>query len=297
MIRPREHHREVQYRPQAMKTLHHSLFRFIRREFPRLGGPWVVNIFVDKLLELVDQYRFFQGRLTPGQVVWPAVVVDETPGYRKPISRTRQVPVVVTLVNQDDISYLRNNGKRSPLLKRCIVRAANDAYAQGGVLSCTDLGVLFQRSNNRVAEIIREYEAETGQCVPRRGTIHDMGRTFSHKKIICQKAYLEGKVTPQIAQETFHSPEAVDNYILDFARVYFAAFQRGMSVEETAFAIQRPRYLVEEYIKLIDAFGLTDQTVHQRVGVHLVIHDDIIEPSPLENLCSNERREQEPIAG
>ena len=144
MIRQREHHREVQYRPQAMKTLHQSLFRFIRREFPRLGGPWVVNIFVDKLLELVDQYRFFQGRLTPGQVVWPAVAVDETPGYRKPISRTRQVPVVVTLVNQDDISYLRNKGKRSQLLKRCIVRAANDAYAQGGVLSCTDLGVLFQ---------------------------------------------------------------------------------------------------------------------------------------------------------
>lgn len=53
MIRQREHHREEQFRPQATKTLHQALFRFIRREFPRLGGPWVVNIFVDKLLELV----------------------------------------------------------------------------------------------------------------------------------------------------------------------------------------------------------------------------------------------------
>jgi hypothetical protein len=161
MIRQREHFREVQFRPQATKTLHQALFRFIRREFPRLGGPWVVNIFVDKFLELVDRYRFFQGRLTSGQVVWPAVAVDERHGYRKPISRMRRVPVVVTLDNQDDIRFLHNKGKRSQLLKRSIVRAANDAY------------------------------------------------------------------------------------------------------------------------------GLTDQTVHQCVGVHLVIHDDIIEPSTLENLCRN----------
>lgn len=110
------------------------------------------------------------------------------------------------IVFQDDISHLRDNGKRSQLLKRNIVRASNDAYAQGGVLNCTDLGLLFQRRNNRVAEIIREYEAGTGEIVPRRGNIHDMGRTLSHKRIICRKAYLEAKLTPQIAQETFHSP-------------------------------------------------------------------------------------------
>lgn len=162
------------------------------------------------------------------------------------------------IVFQDDISHLRDNGKRSQLLKRNIVRASNDAYAQGGVLNCTDLGLLFQRRNNRAAEIIREYEAGTGEIVPRRGNIHDMGRTLSHKRIICRKAYLEAKLTPQIAQETFHSPDPVDNYILDFARVYFAAFQRGMTIEETAFAIQRPHCLVEEYAKLIEEFGLDE---------------------------------------
>jgi hypothetical protein len=73
-----------------------------------------------------------------------------------------------------------------------------------------------------------------------------MGRTtVTHKRIICRKAYLEGKPTPVIARETDHSPEAADSYILDFARVYFATtVQRGMSIDETVFAIQRPRYLV-----------------------------------------------------
>ncbi|MFL7790928.1 MAG: hypothetical protein AB8I69_02215, partial [Anaerolineae bacterium] len=86
----------LQYRPQAAKSLRSTLHSFIRREFPRLGGSWVVWTPVDKLLEIVDSYRFFHGKLKPGQVVWPAVTVDERPVYRKPMWRTRQVPVIVT---------------------------------------------------------------------------------------------------------------------------------------------------------------------------------------------------------
>ena len=298
MMKEKEHYRERQYRPQAGKTLREALKSFIRREFPRLGGPWVIEMFVDKLLEVVDKYRFYHGKLTPGQVMWPAVMIEDPPAYRKPITWMKQIPVIVTLVNQDDIGELRSDADRQQLLKRAIVRAANDAYAQGGVLSCTDLGLLFQRSPSRVSEIIRNYEAESKEVVPRRGNIHDMGRTVTHKGIICFKAYREGKVTPQIALETFHSPEAVDSYVLDFSRVYFAMVQRGMSVEETSFAIQKPRYLVEEYVKLIQEFELDQGQVYDRAGVQLQVGEDqIVEPSPIADVSQNERREQEPIAG
>jgi hypothetical protein len=302
MSKFKEHYRVLQYRPQAAKSLRSALHSFIRREFPRLGGSWVVWTLVDKLLEIVDSYRFFHGKLKPGQIVWPAVAIDERPVYRKPMWRTRQVPVIVTIVNQDDVDELRNNAERYQLLKQAIVRAASnrrfaDAYSQGGVLTCTDLGLLFQRSPNRVAAIIREYEAETSDIVPRRGNVHDMGRTVTHKRIICHKAYLEGKLTPVIARETCHSPEAVDNYVLDFARVYFATVQRGMSVDETTFAIQRPRYLVEEYVQMIEEFGLDEQKVYDRADVQMTVQDDKIEPTLGEIACHNERREQEPIAG
>jgi hypothetical protein len=296
MSKFKEHYRVLQYRPQTAKSLRNTLYAFIRREFPRLGGSWVVWMLVDKLLEIVDSYRFFHGKLKPGQIVWPAVAVDERAVYRKPMWRTRQVPVIVTIVNQDDVETLRDNGDRKQLLKQAIVRAAFDAYAQGGVLTCTDLGLLFQRSDNRVAAIIREYEAETGDVVPRRGNVHDMGRTVTHKRIICRKAYLEGKLTPDIARETYHSPEAVDNYVLDFARVYFAVVQRGMSIDETPFAIQRPRYLVEEYVDMIEAFGLDRQKVYDRAGVQMAIRDDRIEPSLGKITSQNERREQESIS-
>ena len=103
--------------------------------------------------------------------------------------------------------------------------------------------------------------------------------------------------TPQIAQKTCHSPEAVDNYILDFAPVFFAVVQRGMSAQETAFAIQRPRFLVEEYLKLIREFGLNEAWVYQRAGVQMALSNDQVEIAPSEVPPYIERREQDPIAG
>jgi hypothetical protein len=262
-----------------------------------LGGPWVVELFVDKVLELVEAYRVAADCLKPGQTVWLAVAVDERPGYRKPMTHTRQVPVVLTVVDQDDIAKLRAGVKWTEVLKRALVRAAHEAYGQGGAITCTDLSVLFHHSSNRIAELIREYEIETGEVVPRRGNLYDIGRTITHRRIICRKAYLEGKPTHLIAQETCHCPEAVDHYVLDLARVYFATVKRGMTPQETAFAIQRPLYIVEEYVKLIDEFDLAEQTVYDRTGVQLVRCDGTIKPSLVSDVQQNERREQEPIAG
>jgi Protein of unknown function (DUF1670) len=302
MIRPKLSDRETQYRPQAGKTLRQALIYFITREFPRLGGPWVIELFVDKLLQVVDSYRWARDRLAPGQTVWPAVAVDESPGYRKSIWATRQVPVVVTVANQDDVAELRSGTRMTQILQRALIRAANDAYAQGGVLTMADLSMLFYRSHTRIAELIRQYEKETGQVVPRRGNVHDMGRTITHKHVICHKAYVEGKPTHLIAQETFHSPEAVDHYLLDFARVYFATVQRGMTPEQTAFTMQRPLSIIKGYVDMIHEFGLDEKRVYERAGVHLEMCNDRIELSSVnaaepDATTQNERREQQPVGG
>ena len=265
----RQSDRETQYRPQAGKTLREAMRNFIRREFPRLGGPWVIEMFVDKLLQLVDRYHIERDKLQPGQTLWPAVAIDEAPGYRKPTYATRQVPVVITLVHQDDIAAMREGLPWTDILQRALVRTMKEAHAQGGLLTTSDLSVLFYHSHSRVAELIRHYENKTGEVVPRRGNLHDMGRTVTHKRIICRKAFLEGKTTDVIARETNHSPEAVDHYLLDFARIYYATVLKGMSIEEATFAIQRPQSLVQEYVKLWLEFGLHNQRLVDRIQIQL----------------------------
>ena len=282
-MKSRQSERETQYRPQAGKTLRDALRNFIRREFPRLGGPWIIEMFVDKLLLLVDRYHIERDNLQPGQTLWLAVAIDEAPGYRKPIYVTRQVPVVLTLVNQEDIAAMRQGRSWTEIFQNRLVRVMKEAHAQGGLLTSSDLSVLFHHSHSRVAELIRQYETQTGQVVPRRGNLHDMGRTVTHKRIICRKAFLEGKTTDVIARETNHSPEAVDHYLLDFSRVYYATVLKGMSVEEATFAIQRPRSLVEEYVKLLVEFGLNNQRLLERIQIQLErCKTHILETQPAE---------------
>ena len=73
-----------------------------------------------------------------------------------------------------------------------------------------------------------------------------------------------------IARETCHWPESVDRYIVDFARIYFARVERGMSLDEVVFAVQQPRYLVKEYWRLIEEFGMAKEQVYGRCGVELL---------------------------
>ena len=87
--------------------------------------------------------------------------------------------------------------------------------------------------------------------LPRRGTVHDLGRSTSHKQVICRKSVLDRKATPDIALETYHSPMAVDRYLGDFERVCFC-LKKGLSVEEAAFTTQLSKSLIVEYAELIE---------------------------------------------
>ena len=53
---------------------------------------------------------------------------------------------------------------------------------------------------------------------------------------------------------------------------------------------------IEEYVQMIEAFGLDEQKVYDRTGVQMTVRDDTIEPTLEEIACHNERREQEPIS-
>lgn len=274
MMQPQQSSHEELYSPQEAKTFRNVLTQFILREFPRLGGPWVVGHFVDKLLTLFDDHHLDRDRIQPGQTIWMAVAADETAGYRKPMGQTRQVPVVLTLIDRSDITSFRQGTPRHEVLGQAVARVAREAYAQGGVLGTVDLCLLFARSRSSISTLIGRYENETQQVVPRRGTVHDMGGTYSHKRIICYKAFVQGKPTHLIAQETCHTPWAVDNYLLDFARVYFSVHQRSLSPEEAAFTLNRSLRLVQTYLGLIEEFGLSKRQITERLSIELLKGND-----------------------
>lgn len=244
----REQRRRV-YAPIERKTFASAVRTFILDEFPHLGGPMIVDLFVEKLNTLVDEFCPPTNRLRMGQLLWFAVAKDEKPSYGKSMDRTRIVPVVLTVVSSEDIERFKDGVHLKEIRKGVEARLYREAYEQGGVLSEADLSVILRVNLDTISVDTVAYERENGCVLPRRGTVHDMGRSVSHKSVICKKRRLHGRSTSEVARETGHTNKSVDRYTLALDRIQFCT-KMGLSVEAASFVTGLSKNLVIEYTDL-----------------------------------------------
>jgi hypothetical protein len=237
------------------KTFHSALAHFLQTEFPATFGPAVTQLFADRVDALYEQFHPPRSRLTFGQVVWVAVAASHRPAGEKRIEKLPLVPIVLDLVTLQDIDDTMTPNQRLPVRANKIVRLFRQAFEQGGVLSQADVSLLLHVSRNVVGQTLAEHQNKTGEVLPSRGSIHDLGPTVTHKAIICYKRFVEKKETSQVAQETFHSPREVEYYVQCLRRVLLCK-QMGLSPEDTALATRHSLPLVKEYLKLIESFDL-----------------------------------------
>ena len=106
-----------------------------------------------------------------------------------------------------------------------------------------------------ISDDIQKHERETDETVPRRGTVHDLGPSITHKAIICYKRLVEQKPTSQVAEETYHSCAEVEYYVQCFRRIQLCR-DSGMSKEDISWATGHSLSLVQEYLDLMEQFGL-----------------------------------------
>jgi hypothetical protein len=165
----------------------------------------------------------------------------------------------LTLVARDDIASLLKGTPLAEVRRNVICRLHREADAQGGVLAESDTGLLLCQSYSTISDAIRRYEHEQQCIIPRRGTVHDLGRSVSHKAVIVKKALQEAKQAPEVAWETAHSVPSTERYLVDLMRAYISLQRRKMTAEETAFATGMSLSLVKEYAALIAELGLTDE--------------------------------------
>ena len=125
-----------------------------------------------------------------------------------------------------------------------------EAYAQKGVLTQADVAELIGISAETIGKDIKAYQTEQGIILPYRGTIHDIGPSLTHKKVIIGK-FLQGIPTSDISRITQHTEEACDKYIKAFKKVKMLLGK--MKPHEIARITGMSERLVNKYIALIDA--------------------------------------------
>ena len=239
------------YAPMRFKTFEGALGAFFSQECPQLGGERTRRMLVQTIMEMIQRFYPETHHLRPGQMVWTTVDKNEKASYGKSIQHTRLTPVVLDLVRFQDVLD-RAQGKRlREIKKEAVARLFTQAYEQQGCLTNAELAVLLKISANTVGKYVREWEREHQRFLPRRGILHDLGPTVTHKKEIIRKLFFERKSVEQVQRETCHSPQAIHRYIQTFRQVLLCR-QKGLDNQEIAFAVKISQRLVAEYRKLMD---------------------------------------------
>ncbi len=237
--------------PVERKTLCAAIAHFLEDNVSGCKGKLMRDLVASELVEIVDHYLPATERIRAGQTVWYAVDVNETSGYGKRIEDCQIVPVILDLIKHDDIEACIQGVSKKERMKTVVARIHRQAFEQGGVLTSTDSAAMLKLSPHTIGIYIREIEKETGIPLPRRGNVHDMGPTLTHKRIICLKHLKEGKTVEQTAMETHHSPEAVTRYVHDFKRVHLC-LKEGMEFGKIPVATGLSKGLVNQYVDIID---------------------------------------------
>ena len=141
------------------------------------------------------------------------------------------------------LSYIRE------IKEMKVARLFKEAYEQDVLITHDDVAFLLHSNISTISRYARNYMKRTGEVLPTRGIIHDIGRAITHKRIIL-KLYKNGYQTPDISRMTNHTEQACDRYIKAYKKV--EKLCKIMNIDEIAQVLEMSRSLVEEYINILN---------------------------------------------
>jgi hypothetical protein len=265
---------QATYQPQIYKSFEGALGAFLADQCPQIGGSMTRQVLVEGISNMVSKFYPETSHLRQGQTVWPTVHRKEKGSYGKSIRNTELTPVVLDLIRTEDLVE-RAHGKRlRDLKKEAVARLCKQAFEQDGCLCGAEIAILLKISVPTVGKYIREWEMEHKTVLPRRGSIHDIGPTLTHKKIILYKLFIEQKSVQQTSRETYHSLQAIQRYISTFRQVLLC-IQKRMTTEQIAFATGRTKRLIKEYEQIIEEYKNDNYNTKQLLGSEVHIENNI----------------------
>jgi hypothetical protein len=236
-----------------LRSLPTLLLNKFLNEYGYDKGPVVAQAIVKNILSTIE--GCYDQRVGPRQCLWMVVRVDR--GKKRAIQATDLIPVRLTLITEEEIAILDDPvlGSHHQATGRCrqhrVVRMCFEAYQQGGVLTVLDLSLILGVSHWVICKDIHTHEQATGQLVPTRGTVHDIGPGVTHKAETVRR-FLRGEPPDCIARSIHHSQAAVDRYLLAYQRIRLLA-QRFPKDQLPTLSGVAPS-VVAEYLALIQQY-------------------------------------------
>jgi hypothetical protein len=252
------------YKTVGCRDFASAVEHMLETEFKLVGSHRVIRMIVESIMELHREFFPETDRQRPGTILWATTKAGE--GVK--VSWGKQAKdygiqmVQLPLVTKAEIeSRMVGGSGRDPKDNRrkefrrdmaTAVRLLKSAAEQGGLLTGAELSVLMNRSLSKVHDYIRTYEQETGEALPLKGYVLDMGSSPTHKGIICQK-FEEGMSPPEIARATGHSLDAVDKYLGTYGRIK-VLLRKGFDVATICQVTGKAPRTVAQYLVVIENY-------------------------------------------
>lgn len=235
------------YRSAHDRFLKPAIINFFACEFSGYFGPVVRENIAQALIDIFEENAPTLSRIKHGQMLWNALDKDTRADWEN----RRYKPVILTLVDSQDIDLFVKEAPIKQIKQQVIARITKQAYSQGGLLSTRDISLILASDASYLSKLRIQYENEKQLILPHTGSIQDVGTTLTHKVQIVRKYVIEKKTTNIIAKETNHTQRAVDNYIRDYNRV-ITLYNDGKDIEYIQIATKIAKHVIRQYIDIIN---------------------------------------------
>jgi len=238
--------RPDRYKTISKRTFASAMEHLLETEFKLVGSHRVIRMMVESIMELHREFYPETRHLTPGTILWATTKAGEGAkvSWGKRAEEYGIKLVHLPLVTKAEIESRQTPGRSH--------NPRNNRAEQGGLLTGAELSVLMNRSLGKIHEYIRTWEAETGEALPLKGYVLDMGSSPTHKGIICRK-FEEGMSPPDIARATGHTLQAVDNYLGTYERIKVLLL-RGFDVPTISQVTGKALRTIAQYLVIVECY-------------------------------------------
>ena len=226
---------------------------------------------LDTVYRVYHPYFETSGTLKLGQILFQVISVETSPNT--PLAEGKQVTVTLTFdAGHEDLEVRQKQGVQA-LRRHRMQRICVEAFQQGGLLTIEDLANRLFNCGQRTLSRDLEAFRQQGIVLPLRSTIKDMGRSLSHRSLIIQQ-WLKGLEYSEIARNTHHGIQSVQNYVSKFRRIVALA-EEGYDINTIAFLVKLSASLVQTYYEL---YRKEEIVPHRRKELESFLKKGVVQP-------------------
>lgn len=216
MIQTYAHQKELHESRLDIKTME-RLFANLITEGTNCS-PFESDIIVEKAKEVFAIGDHAEGNiLHPGQMIWPAIDMNEPPG--KPLKNCKLRRITITHIDPKEDAEVRRQYGRSAKRQQQILRMTVEAQDQRALLTQEDLAEILGTDVRTIRRDIHSLR-QKDLSVPTRGQQKDIGPGVTHR-VKAVSLFLQDKEPLEIARTIKHSLTAVERYVDTFCRVVY----------------------------------------------------------------------------